>query len=78
MERIPISFEHRGKKYSGSFSRVQGAGTTSVWHLMSDDNYFLGRLRMSEEFDFFFDDSKEENELTYLARFFGNYIHERT
>lgn len=74
---IPITFERGGKTYSGHFGKVAGAGTNSIWHLMSTENRYLGRLR-NVEGEWYFDDSRSENEFKYLARFFGKYIHERT
>jgi hypothetical protein len=46
MSAIQITFTHAGKKYSSELSQVQGAGETSVYHLMIDD-YYKGRLRLS-------------------------------
>jgi len=77
MEDIQITFERGGLKYSGSFGKVAGAGTNSVWHLMSTENRYLGRLR-NVDGEWYFEDSRSENELKYLARFFGNYINEKT
>jgi hypothetical protein len=48
MEEVPITFEIEGKKYSGRFSAVHGAGQ-NVWHLMDNHNYYLGRLRLVNE-----------------------------
>ena len=51
MERALISFEHKGKKYSGEFSSVAGAGSNQLWHLMID-NFYYGRLRYSDRWVF--------------------------
>jgi hypothetical protein len=74
MDKIPINFEHHGKKFSGQFGKVQGAGNTSVWHLMSDDHYYLGRLRIGWQDQWYFDGSRPENKLEELAQFFGEYV----
>jgi hypothetical protein len=44
MKDMPITFEHNGKKYSGYFAAVHGAGQ-NVWHLMDNKNFYLGQLR---------------------------------
>jgi hypothetical protein len=77
MERIPIVFDHAGKKYSGYFVQVAGAGSTSFWHLYNDQKYYLGCLRIGWEDQWYFDESKPADKLSELARFFGNYISER-
>jgi hypothetical protein len=48
MDRIPITFEHDGKKYAGSFSSVHGAGQ-NVCYLIDDKNFYLGRLRVARD-----------------------------
>src|SRR5688572_29531188 len=42
MDKIPLTFEYKGKPYSGHFHTVAGAGSTQVRHLMID-NYYRGR-----------------------------------
>ena len=74
MEKIPITFEHHGKTVSGHFSKVQGAGSTAVWHLMSDDHYYLGSLRIGWQDQWYFDGSKADDRLEDLAQFFGDYV----
>lgn len=46
MTSIPITFRYQGSEYSGELSQVQGAGSTSVYHLLIDI-YYKGRLRIS-------------------------------
>ena len=48
MEDAPITFEHNGKKYTGSLSSVYGA-VKNIWHLMDDKHFYLGRLRMNKD-----------------------------
>lgn len=44
---FPISFEYRGEKYTGVFTRVSGAGSTAYFHLMIN-NYYRGQFFYSE------------------------------
>jgi hypothetical protein len=46
MPAISITFEHKGKSHSGKVVPVMGAGELTIYHLMVD-NYYWGRLRMS-------------------------------
>jgi len=73
MEKIDISFQHRGKQYIGYFSLVAGAGA-GVYHLMDDKQYYLGRLRQGSQDEWVFDASNAEDKLDVLANTFGNYI----
>jgi hypothetical protein len=43
MDKIPLSFELKGKQYSGVLSAVAGVGQSSAWHLLID-NYYYGQL----------------------------------
>jgi hypothetical protein len=45
MNKIPVTFEHEGKEYSGTLKEVSGAGAAigSHWHLMVD-NFYWGQL----------------------------------
>jgi len=74
MDRIDISFEHRGKQYSGYFHKVAGVGVNATWHLMDDKQFYLGRLRIGWRDEWVFDASRAENQLDLLANFFGNYV----
>ena len=56
MDKIPISFDYQGKHYSGYFVPVHGAGA-NVWYLMID-NYYCGRLRLTENQEWAFDANK--------------------
>jgi len=38
-----VSFEYQGKKYIGMLSKVLGAATNNVWHLMVN-NFYWGAL----------------------------------
>jgi hypothetical protein len=46
MPNLPLIFTYAGKQYDGELTQVQGAGGTSVYHLMIQ-NYYCGRLRFS-------------------------------
>jgi hypothetical protein len=71
-DRIPITFEHSGKKYIGSFSSVHGAGQ-NVWYLTDNKNFYLGRLRLSRD-QWVFDATPKTQELCDLAEYFGEYL----
>jgi hypothetical protein len=43
---MQIMFTYNCKEFTGELSQVQGAGNTSVYHLMIDQ-YYKGRLRLS-------------------------------
>ena len=45
MDRIPVFFEFQADKYWGYLHEVQGAGSSSTWHL-SVSSHYLGRLRI--------------------------------
>ena len=47
MERIPLTFEHKGKQYKGELMPVAGRGSTQVWHLMIN-NYYYGALHCND------------------------------
>jgi hypothetical protein len=64
---IPITFEHKGKQYSGSLDPVSGAGG-NTWHLMINQRYY-GRLRVNDR-GWFFDGDKFKN----LAELFGAFV----
>src|SRR4030095_2559958 len=69
MKDIAITFEHLGKKYSGRFSAVQGAGQ-NVWHLNDERNFYLGRLRKDANDNWRFDATPKTQEPAELADFF--------
>ncbi len=71
MKDVPITFEHN-RKHSGYFSPVHGAGN-NMWHLMDNKNFYLGRLRFTND-KWVFDATPKTQELTDLADFFGNYL----
>jgi hypothetical protein len=43
---IPITFDYKGKTYSGELGQVMGAGSTATYHLMINRRY-CGSLRLS-------------------------------
>ena len=46
MQSIPIIFTNKGREFCGELTKVQGAGASSVYHLMIG-KYYKGRLRVS-------------------------------
>ena len=72
MDHIPITFEHNGKKYTGNFSSVHGAGQ-NVWYLMDNKNFYRGRLRIAKG-KWVFNATTKIQELSDLADFFGDYL----
>ncbi|MEP7375892.1 MAG: hypothetical protein ABI675_21025 [Chitinophagaceae bacterium] len=77
-DKIPVSFDHHGKIFSGHFEKIVGSGEVLTWYLIKDDGRNLGILRKDSSNAWVFDESDPKEELKYLARFFGNYIFERT
>lgn len=69
MERVPITFEFRGIKYTGYFGRVAGAGSSSHFHL-TVDNFHLGQLWYSDQGVWRFE-SNSTPEMRELAEEFG-------
>lgn len=43
MPSIPVTFNYRSKEYSGTLSRVSGAGNEEMWHL-NVNGFHFGRL----------------------------------
>lgn len=71
MDKIPVSFEHKGKTYSGRLTKVMGAGSSSVYHL-EIEGFLNGRVRYVESLDkWFFDPSGKvdfSEQLDYFTR----------
>lgn len=70
MDRVPITFEFQGKKYSGYFTHVNGAGSSSMFHL-TVDRYHIGQLWFSDRWRF---ESNSTPEMRDLAEYFGDYV----
>lgn len=68
MERIPITFNHKGKQYSGFLCPVAGVGHPCVWHLMINNRYY-GNLRSTDR-GWIFDSEK----MPEIGDFLGDYI----
>ncbi len=67
-EKVPISFEYKGKIQKGYFSPISGSGA-NVWHLMIND-YYRGNLQFTERNGWqFFGNSFED-----MGDFFGDYM----
>jgi hypothetical protein len=73
MKEAPISFEHKGKHYSGFFSQVQGSANSLVFYL-NIDGYYSGRLRCSEFDNSWKFDSTPKHDFSELADFFEYFI----
>ena len=73
MDPIPISFKHNGIKYSDCyFTKIARAGEPSTWHLHDNDNYYLGRLRFTNQW--IFDANQRKTGIDQLADFFGDFV----
>ena len=68
MDHIPVSFDYKGKHYSGSLDEVAGAGAM-VWHLMIG-NYYRGRFTYMDKWIFFSNDKMFED----MADYFGEVV----
>jgi len=67
-QKIPISFDYKGKHYDGTLEEVHGAGA-KVWHL-TIDGYCCGQLMHIDKFVFHSNIGKFKE----LADLFGNHI----
>jgi hypothetical protein len=56
MDKIPITFEYKGKSYQGTFEAVHGGGGANIWHL-TIGNYYCGRLRLNDTEGWTFDEN---------------------
>lgn len=72
MNKIPVTFTHEGKEYSGTLDQVQGVGATSVYHLMID-RFYWGRLRRYNE-SWVFDPTPKDEWLKGFADYFGECV----
>ena len=73
MDPIPISFKHNGIKYSDCyFTKVARSDDTATWHLHDNDNYYLGRLRFTNQW--IFDANQRKTGIDQLAEFFGDFV----
>lgn len=71
MADIPVSFDYKGKHYSGFLSEVTGGGG-SVWHLMIN-RFYWGQLHYypsRDEFRF----TSQTREFEDISDFFGEVI----
>ena len=67
-KEIPITFEHKGKTYTGELSPVAGMGHPSVWHLLIDKRY-IGCLMHTKRGWVFHSEIMPE-----IAEFLGEYV----
>lgn len=72
-DKIPITFTHSSITFDAYFTPVTGAGGTSVWHLYSLTNFYLGQLTLINH-TFSFHGAKSEHKLEELSQFFGDYV----
>lgn len=70
MQKVPITFDHAGKQFTGTFDPVHGAGG-NVFHL-TIDNYYCGRLRYADKW--VFDPTPKSEGFNELADYFGDYV----
>ena len=73
MDPIPINFKHNGVTYSNCyFTKIVRAPETSFWHLYDSDNYYLGKLKFTDQWTF--DADKRSTRIDQLAEFFGEFV----
>jgi hypothetical protein len=73
MDPIPINFNHNGTKYTDCyFTRIAGSGQAAIWHLHDNDNYYLGKLRYTNQW--VFDANKKSTGIDQLGEFFGEFV----
>lgn len=72
MERIPVSFDHKGKKFTGYFTKLSGSGAGSNWQLYDDKNFYRGVLDLQEKRGWVFHEQKPE--LAYLVDYFADVV----
>jgi len=73
MDPIPINFKHNGITYVDCyFTRVTRNGEGVFWHLYDNDNYYLGRLRFTDQWTF--DANKRSTRIDQLAEYFGDFV----
>jgi hypothetical protein len=73
MDPIPISFKHNGVAYKDCyFTKIIRAEDASFWHLYDSDNYYLGKLRFTDQWTF--DADKRSTGIDKLAEFFGDFV----
>ena len=68
MQSIPITFEYQGTPFIGYFTRVSGAGESSIWYLFNEGHYYQGRLRMTESGNWVFEGSKMNEMASFFAK----------
>lgn len=71
MPKIPVTFIHEGKEYSGTLGEVSGAAG-KIWHLHVDD-YYWGQLIFGES-GFVFYAQNNTQAMLYLSEQFGEAI----
>ena len=73
MDPIPINFKHNGVTYSNCyFTKIVRAPETSFCHLYDSDNYYLGKLKFTDQWTF--DADKRSTGIDKLAEFFGDFV----
>lgn len=72
MNKIPITFTHEGKEYSGTLDEVFGAASAKTWHLTIDKRYW-GKLRHNDR-GWFFDPTPHDPWLEGFAQMFGERV----
>lgn len=73
MDPIPINFKHNGVTYKDCyFTKINRGSENSFWHLYDNDNYYLGKLRFTDQWTF--DADKRKTGIDELAEFFGDFV----
>ena len=68
MQKIPVSFDYKGKHYNGTLDEVNGGGA-NMWHL-TINKYHYGSLMYTDKWVF----HSNKNEMKELAELFGEQV----
>jgi hypothetical protein len=73
MDPIPINFKHNGVTYTDCyFTKIARSSEDVFWHLHDNDNYYLGKLRFTDQWTF--DANKKSTGIDKLAEYFGDLV----
>lgn len=82
MGDVKVRFKFRGVEYNGRLTKVNGAGETSVYHLMvlqDDGQYYWGKLRFDMNTKkWVFDPTPKTEGLEVLVEYFGRKVQQIT
>jgi len=73
MDPIPISFKHNGVTYKDCyFTKIVRTSEASFWHLYDCDNYYLGKLKFTDQW--IFEANRKSTGLDKLTEYFGDFV----